>query len=264
MSAKIIKGSTELGNKIRQRRNELNFTIEEAAAKAGVGTKTWSRYEAGESIRRDKAASICKTLNWKILPGQNETEEQEVESFINRCRNSNAWPKALADTFGEAAAISFVIGSDILLDHIEEDLESLSGKPKGTHIGELDLSWIKDSLPPQFIVQYDYDFLYYLKSVLVCYRNQAAGKKDFIAHTVTEELILYLIMEESKFLMESIIPYLKPSDEEDYCDWDSWPFDLFDDMDVTCLYAEYYLESEHPYHFGHWREQQFYCGSQPG
>ena len=73
--------------------------------------------------------------------------------------------------------------------------------------------------------------------------DQNAGKKDFIANTVTEELLLYLIMEESKFLMESIIPYLQPSDEEAYCDWDSRPFDLSDDMVVTCLSAGYYLEA---------------------
>ena len=48
MSTKILKGSIELGNKIRGRRNELSLTIEEAAKKAGVGTKTWSRYELGE------------------------------------------------------------------------------------------------------------------------------------------------------------------------------------------------------------------------
>lgn len=47
MSARIIKGSAELGRKIRSRRNELGLTIEDAASKAGVGTKTWSRYESG-------------------------------------------------------------------------------------------------------------------------------------------------------------------------------------------------------------------------
>ena len=33
MSTKILKGSIELGNKIRGRRNELSLTIEEAAKK---------------------------------------------------------------------------------------------------------------------------------------------------------------------------------------------------------------------------------------
>ena len=63
MSQRTVKGSGELGNKIRQRRNELGLTIEEAAAKAGVGVKTWCRYEAGESIRQDKYLSLIHILS---------------------------------------------------------------------------------------------------------------------------------------------------------------------------------------------------------
>ncbi len=60
MPQKSIQGSKELGLKVKTRRNELGLTIEEAALRAGVGTKTWCRYEAGESIRRDKCKGICK------------------------------------------------------------------------------------------------------------------------------------------------------------------------------------------------------------
>ena len=63
MASKSIQGSQELAKKIRSRRNELGFTIEEAAKRAGVGTKTWCRYEAGESIREDKYRGVCKALN---------------------------------------------------------------------------------------------------------------------------------------------------------------------------------------------------------
>ena len=258
MSAKILKGSTELGNKIRLRRNELGFTIEEAASKAGVGTKTWSRYESGKSIRRDKVNSICKTLNWHILPNQEESEQTDMDINDYKCRE--IWPHALAETLGEAAAISSVIGSDILLDNIEQDLEALSCKPKGTHIGELNLSWLEDSLPPQFLMQYDYDFLYYWKTILIRYRNQAAHIKSFTAHTVIEELTLYIIMEKSKFLMEGIVPYLPSEDKYSYYDWSNWPFDLFDDMDIiTFLYSDHYLEKENLYHFEHWRKELFYA-----
>lgn len=65
MAQKIVQGNEALAGKIKFRRNELGLTIEEAASRAGVGTKTWSRYEAGESIRRDKCKGICKALNWK-------------------------------------------------------------------------------------------------------------------------------------------------------------------------------------------------------
>ena len=98
MSARIIKGSAELGNKIRQRRNGLGLTIEEAASRAGVGTKTWSRYEAGESIRHDKMLSVCRALNWHALPGQEETAQSEID--LNEYRSSEVWPQALADTLG--------------------------------------------------------------------------------------------------------------------------------------------------------------------
>lgn len=263
MSAKTIKSSAELGHKIRLRRNELGLTIEEAASKAGVGTKTWSRYETGESIRHDKVLSVCKALKWNTFPSQEETDQLEID--LSQYRRSKVWPQALADTFGDAVAISFVIGSDIFLDNIEQDLAALSHKPKGTHIGELELSWLEDSLPVQFLMQYDYDFLCYLRAAVIHYQKQAASGKQFIAYTVVDELTLYLIMEESKFLMEGIIPYMQRKEGElkddcCYSDWANWPFELFDDMDiVTFLYSDYYLEKNHPYHFEHWREAQFYC-----
>ena len=37
---------------------------------------------------------------------------------------------------------------------------------------------------------------------------------------------------------------------------------LFDDMDIiTFLYSDVYLNQEHPYHFCHWNDQQFYMES---
>ena len=64
MATKSIQGNTDIAKKIKMRRNELGLTIEEAAKRAGVGTKTWCRYEAGESIRQDKYKGVCKALNW--------------------------------------------------------------------------------------------------------------------------------------------------------------------------------------------------------
>ena len=54
MALKSISVDKELARKIKLRRLELNLTIEEAASRAGVGTKTWCRYEAGGSIRQVK------------------------------------------------------------------------------------------------------------------------------------------------------------------------------------------------------------------
>ena len=70
MAQKTIQGSETLARQIKSRRNELGLTIEESASRAGVGTKTWSRYEAGESIRKDKCKGICRALNRHTLPGR--------------------------------------------------------------------------------------------------------------------------------------------------------------------------------------------------
>ena len=188
------------GKKIRLRRNELGFTIEEAAAKAGVGAKTWSRYETGCSIRQDKVAYICQTLHWKRLPG----EEGQTGFDIGQYKSSPAWSQTLANTWGDAAAVSFVIGSDILLDYIRQDLEALSAMPKGSHIGELEISWLDMGLPQQFLMEYDYDFLYYLKMILLRLRMRVAQEEPITIRTVAEEVLLCLAVEESRFLMERV------------------------------------------------------------
>ena len=58
----------------------------------------------------------------------------------------------------------------------------------------------------------------------------------------------------------SIIPNLLPEQTEEFVGWDSWAFDLFDDMDVvTFLYSDHYLTEYSPYHFSHWLNPQFFC-----
>ena len=260
MAQKSIKGSLKLGEFIKLRRNELNLTIEEAASKAGVGTKTWSRYESGESIRKDKCRGVCKALSWHSFP---EGEESNTNNTLDldEYKNHKAWSSYIMENFGASAAISFVIGSDILHDNLQEDLEALSSMPRGSHVGEIDISWVAASLPPQFLMRYDYDFLYILLDTVNRFRSQAPMGNQIIAHSVIEELALYLIVEESRFLMESIKLNIEEDDDvEDYDAWDEWIFDIFDDMDVvTFLYSDIYLDNDHTYHFNHWLERQFYC-----
>ena len=83
MSQKVIQGTPKLADAIKGRRQELGLTIEEAASRAGVGIKTWCRYEAGESIRHDKAKGICKTLNWHVMPGEadDDTDGFDLEKY---------------------------------------------------------------------------------------------------------------------------------------------------------------------------------------
>ena len=255
MSQRTIKGSAELGNKIRQRRNELGLTIEEAAAKAGVGVKTWCRYEAGESIRQDKYLRVCSILNWNNSYQKSDDEEDVFD--IEKIRKEGVWSSFLEENLGEQAALSFAIGSDILLDRLKMDLEELSLKPRGTHVGELNISWIAADLPSQFLMEYDYNFLYRLKSVVIQYRNTAKRGETIIAHSVLEELTLYLIMEESSLLMETFSFGEKDGDADS---WNEWAFHLLGDMDIiTFLYSDFYLDEQNPYHFDHWFEKQFYC-----
>jgi transcriptional regulator with XRE-family HTH domain len=259
LAQKSIKVIAELAKTIKFRRNELNLTIEEAASKAGVGTKTWSRYEAGESIRKDKSRGICKALNWPTLPEHEKSgdgDTLDISDYINH----DAWSPYLMDTFGKYAAISFAIGSDILLDHLRDDVDALSSMPRGSHIGEIGNSWLASDLPPQFLMRYDYEFLYVLRKTIERFRAQASAGSQIIAHSVLEELALYLIVEESRFLMESVELDAENDDIEAYEDWDEWIYAIFDDADLlTFLYSNWYLTKSDVYHYDRWLEEQFYC-----
>lgn len=257
MSQKVIQGTVKLAEAIRSRRQELGLTIEEAASRAGVGTKTWCRYETGESIRNDKAKGICKALNWRALPG--ESDDDGIEFDLSNYKNHEAWSRYICNNFGEAAAISFVIGSDIVLDYLKEDLNELSLLPRNTHVGQLPVSMIKDILPAQFLMRYDYEFLYSLKTTVVKLRNAAHYENHFWAHSVMEMLAIYLFVEESEFLMNCMMPEMEECKVDGLDMWRDWIFDLFDDMDiVTYLYSDVYLSNGHSYHFDHWTEEQFY------
>lgn len=255
MAQKKIQGNETLARQIKSRRNELGLTIEEAASRAGVGTKTWCRYEAGESIRMDKCKGICKALSWRVLP------EQDVETHdgisVQEYKNYEAWSPFLENAFGDKAAMSFAAGSDILLDHINEDLAGLASKPVGAHLGQLSVSWLCGDLPKQFLMHYDYDFLYQMKCTLQCMRQRAKYGCPMTAHSVMEELLLYLCNEEATALIE--LSSGTNRFEDDDADSKEWVFDLFGDADiVSCLYSDICLNSDHPYHFLHWNDQQFY------
>ena len=286
MPPRTIIGSSEIGEAIKSRRNELNLTIEEAASKAGVGTKTWSRYESGESIRKDKVSGLCKALKWKTIPGMdagiNDTNIF-TEADFDEYKKSEAWSPFLVERFGKYAALSFVIGSDILLDEINEDLAALSEMPRGSHIGEIPSSFISSSMPEQFLVRYDYEFMWALRNTLIRFRKTARFTENLIAHSVIDELVLYLIMEESRVLMEEMEfdcytgnNEVDENDEDDdaydyedvdeyededrFTGWYEWAFDIFDDMDVvTYLYSDLdILDPSDTYHFDNWFKQQFY------
>ncbi len=255
MAQKTIQGNKELAMQIKSRRNELRLTIQEAASRAGVGTKTWCRYEAGESIRMDKCKGICKALNWRVLPEQDEDTHDGISA--REYKNHEAWSSFLENAFGDKAAMSFAAGSDILLDHINEDLTELASMPVGSHLGQLSVSWLCEDLPKQFLMNYDYDFLYQMKCSLESMRQRAKYGHAMTTHSVIEELLLYLCNEEAIALIELGSGINRFEDDDTASE--EWVFDLLGDADIVdCLYADLYLSSEHPYHFSHWSDQQFY------
>ncbi len=152
------------------------------------------------------------------------------------------------------AALSFSIGSDILLDYIQQDLGELAKQPRGTHIGQLGTSFLESLLPEQFLMNYDYDFLYLMKTELIRFREHAKWGQKIIAHSVLQEIILVLVEKESEFLIESY------ENLELDAGWEEWAYDVLGDADIEMfLYSDSYLSADDSYHFSHWQERQFYC-----
>lgn len=260
MAPKTILSNEDLGKKIKVRRNELRLTIEEAASRAGVGVKTWCRYESGGSIRKDKCKGICKALNWRSFPDNAGSEPGK--NLIEEYKGHEAWSQFLADNYGVKAAVSFAVGSDVLLDYIEQDLSDLASMPVGSHIGQLNTSFIKMDLPAQFLMRYTYDFLYQMKCTLVHLRRSLSTGRMVKAHTVMEELIIYLCNEEAMVFME-VSDERVATDSKNLGYSEDWVFDMFDDEDIiTFLYSNSNLEEDHPYFFTHWNEQQFYMDNE--
>lgn len=243
-----------LASEIRKRRNELGLTIEEAARRAGVGTKTWCRYEAGGTIRKDKGKGVCKSLNWRGWPDSCDIVEEEND--WKSYQEHEAWSSFLAENYGAGAASAFVVGSDMLLDYIEQDIEDLSRMPRGAHIGQLDTSFLVNELPMQFLVRYDYEFLYCLRSGLLRMRSRAGSGAPMTAHTVMEELIIYMCYNIST-MADELGMELGPLD--DIWTDGEWVFDLFADADIlTFLYSDMCVDERCTYHFAHWNEPQFW------
>ena len=105
-------------------------------------------------------------------------------------------------------------------------------------------------MPEQFLMNYDYEFLYAMKSELIHLRKIAKFGNDLSPQSVLDELLLVLIMEESEFLIENN----ENLDVDD--DWKEWVYEINEDMDIDmCLYSGDYISDNNIYHFSHWIEQ---------
>ena len=270
MPPKTNPNSESLAKAIRERREQLGMSIEDAARRAGVGLKTWVRYESGSAIRQDKVKGVCRALAWPSLQDRayevelRDSLDSEYQWVASIDESDEAWSSWLDSLYGREAAVSFALGSAFLGDYMNEDLRALSNKPKGTHLGEIDFSMLEDMLPAQFAMSYDYDFLFRLRVVLNQYVKRAKNGREMYAHSVAEELIVRLIRDLSFDAVEGWVKSIDHSNvaEEEGSSvelWGEWPEDLCDDSDFEMyLNDETWLEKGHTYHFDGWFAPRFY------
>lgn len=255
MPPRVTSNSIELGQEMKKRRAELGLTIEAAAKKAGVGMKTWSRYESGEAIRSDKLGKVLHVLKWRTFPPNNAASHIE-NPWDGLDSSHRAWSSYLEEIYGKQTACMFAIGYDIVSDYVNNELQELSSLPAGSHVGQLGGSWLSWVLPPQFLTRYDYEFVFSLKYALNSLKDSAKNGHQLVAHTVLEEIAIYLIEMEANSYIEL------SNDDASYKDEcpEGLLGEICDDIDVyTFLYSDWHLmEQGETYHFDNWLKPQFY------
>ena len=156
-----------LAARITARREELGLTPELAAAHAGTGVSTWTKYERTGRIGRHKIAAVCRALYWSDLDGT-------PGDFVDQPERP-AWSRALALRLGDDAAIAYADASDELIAASEHDLDLLGELAAGTHLGVLPGSQLRPLLPDRALVRYDYEFVIELRDGVERARESARG-----------------------------------------------------------------------------------------
>ncbi|RDI60433.1 helix-turn-helix domain-containing protein [Nocardia pseudobrasiliensis] len=256
MTPKVVSGGPEFGSSLRRRREALGLTIEEAARAASVGSETWRRYEAGSSVRRDKVRGICVALRWRSLPesGESTGDSDERWEDFPKAKFDDSYSAWLEREFGESRARLFASGCDIFRDQLSDELSRLGKQPRGTHLGELDVSWLEGSLPAQWLPRYDYDFVFRLHCTVEGLRQRVVraegGGMECVTRSVAEDLALHLILERGMVSAEAA----GSSAAED---WDEWEYELNgeDDEVIPALFSKSsYVEQGSRLHFDRWFE----------
>lgn len=169
-----------------------------------------------------------------------------MENILRAARKEKTWSNYLEKKFGETAALAFQVGSDALWTQLESTLDELAVRPKGTHIGQLNISVLYDLLPRQFLMRYDYEFVYRMITVLNHFREEAETDAVIHPENLLEVLVLYFCGKMAWMNMESEETGLE---EDDYLDW---VYDLVEDSDLLYLYDWIYLEEVNGLHFNNW------------
>lgn len=240
--------SKETGEKIRERRCELGYTVEEAAAKAGVSPKTWSRYEAGGSVRVDKLGHVLGTLNWKEMPGQEVEEECHIRDHVDR--NSVQWRAWIAGGLSEDEALALYLAAEELSDELWEALDKLSGMSGDSHIGQVS-SYACDHLayylPKRYLTRYGYEFLFEMKNRLdALIFGKLANMPEVMHSCFFDDVVWYVLVLRARLYVEmyDLEVDLDPCDfvEDDFVFEDLET--LFDDAVIP--------KPDYQWHFDNW------------
>jgi len=182
-------------------------------------------------------------------------------SYLLHHKGPSCWssPKrANSRKIGPLPLLQADVGSRHACCRASDDLTELARRPRGTHLGELDASWLDGDLPLQFVPRYDYEFVHGLIATTDVLRQRFAYGHPS-AHSVLEEIALYLI-----FSKADVFSDLSPGFYSADNDWHEWLGALLSDLDV-----EYFLfgairsvPAGFTYHFDRWNEEQF--GSDTG
>lgn len=203
------------------------MTIESAARSAAVGSETWRRWEAGGAVRADKLQGLLKVLR---LPSLDHLAEESDEVAGVDIKDDLAKLPASIRDLGELAVV-FMVGLDLLVDGLDQDMEELAGMPRGSHLGQLHVSMIGDYLPDRWLTRYDHEFCWRLKSALHGMRQRIqALPEPRIARTPADDLIVRAALREGVMyfeVMERPFPWAMQDDDDD--DADDSP-DLLDDL----------------------------------
>ena len=249
--------SQELKETVISNRQRLAMSVEDASRRAGIAPKTWTRYEEDGKLPIHMIPRVCKAIDMQSLPSLSDTELHLPSNDNSRLTNLCHWSQYIDETFGEKAALSYAIGSTILISNLDLALQELKVLPKGTHVAELDASLLSRILPSQFAMEYDYEFLSAFRSRLLYIVRKLHSKDAFSVHTVLDELILHIILQLSIPIIACWNP-TEPTELDE--DWNVWKTSLCNDDDdlESFLYTDYmWLSAERTYHFSHWLKPAF-------
>ena len=163
----------------------------------------------------------------------------------------DSWSPLLAATLGADAARTFSLGVDVHRGLLTEDLEQLAHLPRGTHLGELEESWISAALPRLWLTRYDHEFCHYVLAVdeELCARlcTHPLGVGEPLVRTVAEEMVLHQILTLGHAVARS-----QGYSEGD--PWEQWYLFLAGSAeDIDALYASNFFPlPEERLHIDHW------------